>query len=263
MMQAGPPHVDTDEPMVKSVDKTLRLIELLNERGEGRVTELAEHTGYSKGTVHKHLATLEQHEFVVKEDGVYRPGLRFLDIGGKLRTRIPLSREIKQRIRELGEITNEVAQFAVLDYGKVVTVYRESGREGVQTKIHVGKRLPANQLAGGKAILSQMPESDVEAIIDRFGLPEATPNTFTDREQFKEELAEVRDQGYAINREETIRGLMGVSVPVVPDMGQPEILGACTVSGPTHRLSEERLNEEIAETLLSVVNALELNISYS
>lgn len=253
----------TDVAPVKSTDKALRILDLLHRNDGGKVTELAKETGFSKGTVHKHLETLQRREFVVKDDGEYRISFKFLEYGGKTRQQVPLSNEVKKKVTELAEVTNEVAQFSILEYGKAVTLYREVGRQGVSTKIRVGKRLPVNQLAGGKAMLSQLPVDEVEEIIRVHGLPAATSNTITDPDKLLDELAEINDRGYAYNKEETIDGLMGVSVPVSPfEKDGGRVLGACTVSGPTHRIAGKPLNEELPHTLLSVVNELELNIKY-
>lgn len=259
-----PPAPEHYPTTVQSVEKTLSILEYLHARGYARITELAEETGFSKSTVHKHLATLVEHEYVIKEDELYMPSLRFLDFGGKMRANLPRHGEIKQKMRELADMTDEIAQFAVLEYGKTVTLYREVGRKGVFTKLRIGSRMPINQTAGGKAILSQLSEPDIRRIIETYGLPAATENTITDAETLFEEIETVRERGYAFNEEETIDGLVGVSVPIElqGDRGE-RILGACTVSGPRHRLAGTKLQEELPQHLLSTVNELELNITYS
>lgn len=217
-------------------------------------------TGLSKGAVYKHLTTLTAHDFVVKEGNEYHLGFRFLDYGGWLRSRYIGSVLIKSRIRELADETNEVALFGIRENAHKVTLFRENGTQGVFTRTRLGRRLYLHQTAGGKAILSQAPESDVKRLCESVGLPKATENTITEEEELFEELDRIRDRGYALNEEESTEGLVAISVPLVPN---DTVIGACSIAGPLHRMDTERLSEDIVPMLLSAVNELELNITHS
>jgi DNA-binding IclR family transcriptional regulator len=74
-------------------------------------------------------------------------------------------------------------------------------------------------------------------------------------------LEDVRERGYAFNREESIEGLNSVAVAVTHPTGQP--LGALCVTGPSHRLKGKLLEKELPDKLLGAANELELNIKYS
>ena len=248
------------KPAVQSVGTTLELVEALQERGEARVTTLADDLDCSKSTVHKHLSTLRSQDFVVKNGEVYRLGLRFLDVGGHVRSNVRGANRIKQKVRELSRETGELVQFITEERGRSVVLYREVGTNGVNTRTRVGKRLYLHQIAAGKAILANLAESRVDDIVARHGLPRATETTITDREALDEELAAVRERGVSYSLGESTRGLNAVAVPMfAPD---DVVLGACVVSGPSHRLQGERLEEDLPNVLLSVVNELELNLAY-
>ncbi|WP_137290497.1 IclR family transcriptional regulator [Natronorubrum halophilum] len=245
---------------VQSVETAIAILETLRRMEGGKVAAIGEETGLSKGAVYKHLTTLTKHGFVVKDGSEYELGFRFLDYGGWLRSRYVGSEIIKPRVQELAEETNEVALFAILEGGRVITLFRENGTQGVFTRTRLGRRLYPNQNAGGKAILSQLSEAAVRSHIDAVGLPEATENTITDEADFMAELERIRERGYALNREESTDGLVAVAVPVVPD---DTVIGACSVAGPRHRMDDEYLKEDVAEMILSVVNEVELNITHS
>lgn len=245
---------------VKAVETSFTIVETLKEMGGGKVTEIVDRTGLSKGAVYKHLSTLMEHDFVVKNGSEYNLGFRFLDYGGWLRSHYIGSEIIKPQIQELAEETNEVALFAIREKGRIITLFRENGNQGVFTRTRLGRRLYPNQTAGGKAILSQLPESEVEHIVDTVGLPKATENTITDEAELLAELETIRERGYALNKEESTEGLIAIGVPLVPG---DTVIGACSVAGPRHRMDDERLREDISGMLLSVVNELELNITHS
>lgn len=246
---------------IKSLGTAFAVVEALKELQGGRVTEIANHTGMSKSTVHKHLNTMVAHEYVVKEDEKYRLGFRFLDIGGYVRSRFSGADIIKPKMQELAEKTDEVAQYMTEENGRTVVLYREEGRNGVPSQTRTGKRMYIHQTASGKAILSQLPRERVDAIVDKHGLPKATESTVTDRESLFEELDAIRERGISYSYGESTKGLYAVATPMsTPD---DEVLGALVVSGPSHRMRGAPIEEEIPDLLLSIVNEIELNIAHS
>lgn len=248
------------EDTIKSVETSFRIVEHLMELDEATLTDLDAVLPHSKSTIYRHLATLVENEFVVKTGDTYRLGLRYLDIGGKLRNDINGARDIKPKIRELADKTEEVAQFHIEEHGYSVNIFREAGRHGVFTKVRVGKRQYMHQGSAGKAMLAHFPEEKVDRIVSRHGLRQATEHTIDDRETLFEELAEVRERGFAFNIQETAKGLRTVGVPLMtPD---DEVLGACVVAGPSHRMKGDRFREEIPDLIQSVVNELELNLAH-
>ncbi|MFC6837934.1 IclR family transcriptional regulator [Halomarina ordinaria] len=245
---------------VQSVGTTLALIEALQERNGAGVTTLADDLGYSKSTVHKHLATLRSEDFVVKNGDVYSLGLRFLDVGGQVRANFRGADRIKQKVRALSQQTGELVQFITEERGRPIVLYREVGTNGVNSRTRVGKRLYLHQIAAGKAILANLPEARVTEIVARHGLPRATDATITNRAALGEELATIRERGVSYSLGESTRGLNAVAVPMfAPD---DEVLGACVISGPSHRLRGQLLEEDLPSVLLGAVNELELNITY-
>ncbi|WP_123538638.1 IclR family transcriptional regulator [Halosimplex salinum] len=258
--RATDPEEVGEEAVVGAVETSHEVVEALRDLGAATVTEVATETGLSKGGAYKHLNTLRKRDFVTKTGTEYRLGFGFLDLGGHLRFQYPGASTIKDKIQTLASETGEACLFTIEEHGRAVTLFRETGNRGVFTRTRVGTRLYLHQTAGGKAILSQLPEETVDDIVDRVGLPGATENTITDREALFDELARVRERGYAFNREESTDGLVALAAPLVPD---DEILGACAVAGPRYRIGGDQLESELPETLLGVVNELELNIAYS
>jgi len=135
------------------------------------------------------------------------------------------------------------------------------GHKAVETGDWIGKPVFLHATAGGKCILAHSDESEVESVLEQIGLPRRTAKTITEAEALYEELAKVRENGYAINQEEHIDGLNAVAVPI--SGGNQRILGALVVSGPTNRVNGTRLKHELPDLLLGASNELELNLTYS
>lgn len=246
---------------VKSVERSMRIVETVMEMEGARVSELAAELDMAKSTVHGYLATLHGLGYLVKEGEVYQIGTRFLQFGEYSRTRKDEYGMAAQKVTELAEETEERSQFVIEERGRGVFLYRESGAHAVETGSGTGKRMYLHSTSAGKAILAHLPDGTVDEILDRWGLPAVTPATITDEAELRDELADIRDRGFALNREENIEGLHAVGVPVQPQDGT--VIGALSISGPTHRLKGDYLLEDLPDLLLGTANELELNIAYS
>lgn len=246
---------------VKSTENSFRVIELIMEEDGMRLSDLARELDLAKSTVHRHLSTLTDLEYVTREDDVYRTGLRFLRIGEQTRTRSDAYQLAEEKVADLAAETQERAQFIVEEYGKGVYIFRETGEQAVSTDSEIGKRIPIHATAAGKAILASLPDERVDEIFAQRGLPAVNERTTTDEEALRAELKEIRERGYSINDQENTSGLRAIGVPVEYEDGEP--IGALSVSGPTHRFRGTLFEETLPNLLLGTANELELNIQYS
>lgn len=244
---------------VKSVQRTIDIVDYLRNTGGARVTEIAGAVGVSKGTVHCHLATLEQNGYVIKDGNKYRLGLRFIDLAHHAKARIDIYDVTTAEVDVLAEESGEMALFTVEEGGDGVCLYVARGDDAVQTEIYVGYRTGLYHTAVGKAILAFLPAEKRDSLIDRMEFDPITPNTITDPRTLRDELERVRKDGIAYNHEETIKGLVGAGAPIRDQNGT--VYGAISVIGPARRVSDERLTNEIPELIRRAVNIAEINIT--
>jgi len=249
------------EETIKSVERSIRIMEFIRSGDGASIEEILSEFDVSKSTAHRHLKTLEKYGFVVKEDGDHYIGLRALRM-----SRYAVQRKSAYKIA--GDITNVIANetgdrvvFATEENGRGVVLSTEVGEHGIFADIKVGQRVPLHGTAAGKAMLAKMPRHRVEEILDRHGMPALTEKTITDRETLFTELDQIREQGYSINNAERIDGVRAVGVAVEDE--DETVIGAFITSGPTRRISDERIEDELAETLLSAAEEFELRNRYS
>jgi IclR family transcriptional regulator, acetate operon repressor len=246
--------------IVQASITTLQIVVALKHLEGAGVTKLAAHLGLPKSTVHNHLQTLLQSEFVVFDGETYRVGLRFLDFGEFVRERIPLLEAAEDELAKLAEETGELAHLMIEEHGRGVYVSQAKSTDAVNTSIHVGKRVHLHQTSAGKAILAHTPDDKLDEILDRHGLERKTRETITDRGELEEELEAIRERGYAYDDEEWHRGLRCVAAPI-RDMDNNAI-GGVSVAAPLGRTREERYRTELPEAVLSTANVIELNMEY-
>jgi IclR family acetate operon transcriptional repressor len=244
---------------VKTTKTVFEIVEALQELNGGRVTEVAEHIDMSKSTISKHLSTLYEEEYVIKRDGVYHLGLKFLDHGGYARSNRVLSDVASTGLKNLAEETGETVWLLVEEYGYAVYIDRATGKNAIRLRSRIGERAHMHYLAGGKAMLAHFPERKVAEIIDRRGLPSQTDHTITDPDELYDELETVQEQGVAFNKSEEIENVRAVGAPV---KFEGEVLGAITVGGPANKMKGTRFTEEIPDLLLGVINEIELQLTF-
>ncbi|MFC4551118.1 MULTISPECIES: IclR family transcriptional regulator [Halorussus] len=248
------------EPL-QALETSFRIIEGLKElRGAG-VSELARHLDLPKSTVHNHLRSLEEMEYIVREGDTYQNGIRFLGIGEQARFRRKIYDTARPEADKLATETNELSAVMVEEHGWGVFIHRAKSDQAVHIDSYPGQRIHLHSTALGKAILAYLPEHRVEEIIDDHGLPPVTENTITDREALLDELDEIRETRVAYDDEERVQGLRCVASPIRSN--EDSVIGAISVAGPTSRIQDGRFEEEIPDQVLSAANVIELNITYS
>lgn len=239
---------------------TFDVIEALKELNGAGVTELADHLDIPKSTTHKHLTTLHQLGYLQQEEGEYRLGLQFLELGGFTRNQIKLYQTSRSELKKLAEETNAWANIVIEENGKGVVVDFARGDRAVELDLYPGKNIDLHATATGKSILSQMPQETVENIIETHGLPAKTEHTVTDAEELFEQLETIRSRGYSLDREERIQGMKCVATPIVVE---DQVIGAISISGTTTQMKGSRFGEDIPEKVTDAANVIQINMSYS
>jgi DNA-binding IclR family transcriptional regulator len=246
---------------IKSLDKAFEIVDTVRRLDGAGVTEVTDEVGYSKSTVHSHLATLEQLGFVVADGNEYDVGLRFLNLGGYALSKQRLYSLARAEIDSLAEETGHKATVMGEENGRGIYLYQIRGQDAVQTDSHIGTRVYLHRTALGKALLSELPRDTVDDIADRHGLPAQTDQTITDRETLHRECEAIRERGYAIDDEERITGIRCVAAPITTDDG--DVLGALSVSGSTRHITAEDLRTDLAEQVRESARMIEINYMYS
>jgi DNA-binding IclR family transcriptional regulator len=124
----------------------------------------------------------------------------------------------------------------------------------------VGSRLPAYCTASGKMHLAHMSEDEINELYPNRQLKGYTSTTITDREKLKEIIKTVAEQGYAIDDEEMDLGVRCIAAPIRDYTRR--IVGALSISGPSMRLSNERITNELIPLVLSSAEELSSRLGY-
>ncbi len=247
---------DRDPYLIGSLRKGLEVIDCFAQRESWSLTELAGHLGLNKATAFRILHTLQESNYLAKdgESGRYRLGMRFYSLGKTAVRHEQLKWQALPPLMALAESTGETVYVGILYEGDAVCVQIVDGTELVRMHAFVGKRSPAHASALGKVLLAHMPDAEVEDYIRTYGLRRLTDSTITDPAAFRDELRRIRDDGYALDREEMAPGLRCIGAPVTDHSGRP--FATVSLSAPADRMTAERV-----EALIPQVRAAAHDIS--
>jgi DNA-binding IclR family transcriptional regulator len=226
---------------VQSVDRALTILETLARSGEAGVTDLAAALEVHKSTAFRLVATLEAHGLVEQIDGrgKYRLGIGLLRLAGATTARLDVVQEARPISRKLAADTGETVNVAVLADRSALYLDQVAGSSALQSHNWVGQHIPLHATANGKVLLLDLAEERWVEMLGR--LRAYTESTITTRDRLRKELAQVREQGYAVAVDELEVGLAAVAAPIHNAHG--DVIASMSVSGPTFRLTDVRIDE--------------------
>lgn len=206
------------------------------------LSQIVEQTGLPKSSVHRLLKEMVEQSLLVTDPDTrhYRGGLRLARIGAAVIADFDLRTVARPALQALHEATGQVATLGILDGDSGVYIDKVEPRD-IVLRLHseVGKRFPLHCTGLGKVLLA-FADADTRKRVLKRKLDTYTPNTITDPKQLKHELNAVREQGYAVDREEITRGLTCVAAPIRGISG--EVVGAMSCTMPTHEAEESGIN---------------------
>src|SRR5919107_3624927 len=228
---------------VQSVDRALTILAVLARLGQAGVSEIAAELGVHKSTAFRLMSTLEYHDIVEQTEvrGKYRLGLGLVRLAGASSARLEVVQEARPVVRRLAAESGETVNLAVLSEGSALYVDQVSGGSGLPSHNWVGQHIPLHATSNGKILLSGLEADQLDQRLPR--LPSYTSETVTSKAKLRREIAEVREQGYAVAVDELEVGLTAIAAPIRNAHG--DVIASLSVSGPSFRLGEARVKELI------------------
>ena len=243
-----------DRPPIKATTTSFRILEAVRERDGAGVTELARELDLAKSAVYKHLMTLTDLGYLVKQGTTYFLSLTFQGFGERARERYPIH-AAEPAIDNLAGTTGMVANFMIYENGFGIYAYQSRAPGADEPPASAYSRVPLHATAGGKAILAFLPAEEREHVIEQRGLSAVTEKTITDRDTLDDELQSVRDRRIAYEREEFTPNHQCVGSPVVDSSAHT--IAAVSVSGPTDEMTGKRLEEDATGLVVSTAKSVE------
>jgi IclR family transcriptional regulator, KDG regulon repressor len=222
---------------------------------------LAEKLALNQSTAYRYVSTLVAAGLLERDNrlGGYRLGLRVIELSHVALNQNEVRKHGLEESDLLRDELNVLVSLAVLCEGDVLHIAHSVPDHWPRWHTTVGRRAVAHCTSLGKVLLAYRPWPEVVALIEQYGWRPYTPSSIQDFPRLEEELAEVREHGYAIDREERNRGSICIGAPVHDFSGQ--VIAALSISGKAEKLPPESW-DEIALRVCEAANRISFRLGY-
>jgi len=229
-------------PTVQVIERMFTLMDVLASKEEAiSLKEISEKAGLHPSTTHRLLNDLATGRFVDRpQPGSYRLGMRLLELGNLVKSRLNVRDAALVPMRELHKLIQQPVNLSMRQGDEIVYIERAySERSGMQVVRAIGGRAPLHLTSVGKLFLAADDPQRVRAYATRTGLAGHTKNSLTQLPALERELAKVRQYGNAHDNEELELGVRCMAAGIYDDQGK--LVAGLSISAPAGRLEEQWL----------------------
>jgi IclR family KDG regulon transcriptional repressor len=253
---------DKSNYIIQSVAHALDVLEeFRGDMDELGVTELSKKLKLHKNNVFRILATLQSRNYIEqnKTNDNYRLGIKCLELGQTFVQQRGLLKQAQPILQELAESSGETSYLSILRGNEVVYLDSVETTSTVRVISRVGLHMQVHATAAGKALIAYESEEELRK---RFPseLSKFTKHTILTQEDILKDLEKAREKGYATDLEEFEEGLRCIASPI-RDYTR-KVIAAISVSGPAHRLSDEKIEQTIGLEVSRCARALSTRLGY-
>lgn len=236
---------------IGSVENALRLLVMLRDRPSIRVSDAGTELGVARSTAHRLLAMLLAYRLLEQDpqSRAYRAGPALVELGLAALRRDNVLTTLHPFVEELSERVGETTHLVVLDGEDCRFMDSVESHQNLRTTTRIGILYPAYYTSAGRALLADLDEAALRRRYPRRRLPRVNDRLPTTRDELFEELALIRERGYA-----TGFGLVEVgihAVAMVQRNSRGAVVAAMAITAPEQRLPESRV-PELVEALHEV-----------
>ncbi len=218
--------------------RTLLILEILGKNVQAMTaTQINDQLGLPKQTVHRLCATLEENGFITRagHSKKYQVARRLRELGSGLlhNSRDHFARH--QVLKEVAKSVGETVNYAAPGNSGMNYLDRVETDWPFRIQLPIGTSVPFHCTASGKTFLASLTPKKREALVASLTLEKMTPHTHVDSATLLDELRQIRRQGYALDQEEFLEGMVAIAVPVVDPEGR--YVAGVAYHGPTQRMS--------------------------
>jgi DNA-binding IclR family transcriptional regulator len=236
-----------DKTSIQVIERMMMLLNVLADHSDPvSLKDLSNATGLHPSTAHRILNDMVAKRFVDRtEPGSYRLGMRLLELGNIVKSRLNVREAALPWMQALHRKTQQTVNLSVRQSDEIVYIDRAfSERSGMQVVRAIGGRAPLHLTSTGKLFLSVDDAKAVRAYATRTGLAGHNKNSITDLAKLERELSLVRARGYARDNEELELGVRCMAAGIRDDSGR--LVAGLSISAPVDRLRDEWLDDLIA-----------------
>ncbi|MBN8867787.1 MAG: helix-turn-helix domain-containing protein [Solirubrobacterales bacterium] len=207
--------VERSKDFVKSLERGLAVIRALGSSSDPMtLSEVAARAGIPRAAARRFLITLSELAYVESDGRLFRLTPRVMELGYGYLSGLSLPDLALPHVERLVNDTKQPSEGAILDADEIVYIFRVPGPYIMSSNVNVGARMPAHATALGKMLLAGLEEDDLSQYLAETEFDAFTERTVTDPKRLREDIDQVREQGYALVDQELEPGLCAIAVPI-------------------------------------------------
>lgn len=223
----------------KAIVRVLDLLSLLAGKPDGMtLADLSAAMSVPKSTFLDTLRSLSDLRFLTHEDGRYRLGSGAYRFASRIVSHWSAPDMIRVEVKALARESGESVGFAIADWeiGQALYIEAVNSRHPVRYAMQAGLRAPLYASAAGRVLLAFGPPEQTDAYLQRAHLKPLTGSTRTDPQAIRDNLAQIREQGYCASFGEMLSDTAALGVPIFGPDGMA--LGALMIAAPLDRMKQ-------------------------
>ena len=249
-----------DKNILSSLNRALKVLDLVSVRPGLGVSEIARSTGYDKASIYKMLYTLEHRSYIEKtEDARYYVSEKLAhrqDKGATNKDIIEVSIPYMQRLRD--ECRESVYLGVLNTNGRVIFLHMEAGLKADSINTRIGYEIDAYSTSTGKILLANLDDAMQASIVSRLSFRALTPTTVTSAAVLQAELDMLRGEIYAEEFGENYPGHSDGASPIFDEDGR--CLAAISIVCPVHSLEQD--NKRFRVMLIRTAKLISQKMGY-
>ena len=225
------------------MDKALITLEAMSRyERDVDLSSLARDVKMPKSTLVRLLKAMLRHAIVQQDPRTrrYRLGTALMHLGRAAQRQFDIERIVRPFLAELTKATGETASFAILEGDRAVYDVQVLSNSIIRGAPPIGASLGLHCTAVGKVLLTSFSETELEALVNKHGLPRHTDKTIVNAGRLRKELEKIRRTGYALDNEEAEPGGRCIAAPILDD--RHEVIAAVSITGPTTRMPMDQID---------------------
>jgi DNA-binding IclR family transcriptional regulator len=241
---------------IQVIERMMSLLDALAQHSTPvNLKQLAAETTLHPSTAHRILGVMVESRLVDRiEPGTYRLGIRLLELGSLVKSRISVRQEALPYMQQLHQALGETVNLSVRHDDEVVYVERTAAGNSMMRVVQIiGARAPLHITAVGKIFLADEGVAGAAEYARRTGLPRYTENTLADADALTREIQAIRTQGYAFDNEEAEKGVSCIGAGIYNDEGR--LVAGLSVSAPSDRL-DKAWAQQVRDTAEQISRAI-------
>ena len=245
---------------VPAIDRCFAILDLLVRLKKPLgISEISKALNYNKSTVFNMIHTLNDLGVLEKSrENKFQFGMQIYTLGKAASRSSELISTVHPYLEKINQETKLSAFLGIRSGMRAVIIDKADTAFDIKINSEIGMKIPLLAGAGGKVLLAQLSDAEVDDILSKNELKEFTPNSCVNKKKYKDMVKTARSDGIAIDMEEYIEGIRCFAVPL--NIGRANTQIAIWAVGLKRQISDENIPRH-CEYLKEIVREIEIRLT--